>query len=63
MIVTKAWNILTLWIEERASTYGRQLQIYRISNSRQPIRGGPPTWDLNRKLTASHHKKKQHVTK
>jgi hypothetical protein len=29
----------------------------RINSQRQPIRGGPPAWELGKGLTTSHRKK------
>jgi hypothetical protein len=43
-IVTKAWRVLWLRMEENSSIYGGQLQIYLISNYGHLIRGCPPTF-------------------
>jgi hypothetical protein len=40
-LVTTAWRILRLWMEETPSSFGGQLRIYWISSHGQPTRGGP----------------------
>jgi hypothetical protein len=56
-LVTTAWHVLRLRMEETPSRYGGWLQIYWISSCRQPTRGGPPAWGLGVMLTTPHYKK------
>jgi hypothetical protein len=55
-LVTTAWRVLRLRMEETPSSYGGKLQIYGISSCGQPTRGGPPPWGLGVGL-ATHRKK------
>jgi hypothetical protein len=41
-LVTTAWHILRLWMEDMPSSFGGQLRIYWTSSRGQPTRGGPP---------------------
>jgi hypothetical protein len=52
-LVTTAWRVLRLRMEETPSSFGGKLQ---ISSRGQPTRGGPPAWGLGVGLT-THHKK------
>jgi hypothetical protein len=56
-LVTMAWRVLRLRMEETPSSFGGKLQIYLLSSRGQPTRGGPPAWGLGVELTAPHHKK------
>jgi len=54
--VTAAWCILSLQIvEERASRYWGELQIYWIHSQWQSTMGGPPGFVLGEELK-THHK-------
>jgi hypothetical protein len=45
-LVTTAWLILRLQMEQTPSSYGGQLRIYWISSRGQPTGGGPPDWGV-----------------
>jgi hypothetical protein len=55
-LVTTAWWVLRLWMEETPSSFEGKLWIYWISSRREPTRGGPPAWGLGVGLT-THCKK------
>jgi hypothetical protein len=50
-LVTTAWHVLRLRMEEMPSSFGGQLWIYWISSRGQTTRGGPPAWGLGVGLT------------
>jgi hypothetical protein len=56
-LVTTAWCVLRLRMEETPSSYGGQLRIYLISSRGHPTRGGPPAWGLGVGLITPHRKK------
>jgi hypothetical protein len=56
-LVTTAWRVLRLRMEEKASRYGGQVRINLISRSGQPTTDGPPAWGLDVGLTIPHRKK------
>jgi hypothetical protein len=50
-LVTMAWHVLRLRMEETTSRYEGQLRIYWIRSRGQPTRDGPPAWGLGVGLT------------
>jgi hypothetical protein len=56
-LVTMAWRVLRLRMEETPFSYGGQLRIYWISSRGQPTRGDPTAWGLGVRLTTTHRKK------
>jgi hypothetical protein len=56
-LVTTAWRVFRLRMEETPSSYGGKLRMYWIYSRGQPSRGGPPAWGLSVGLTTPHRKK------
>jgi len=50
-----AWYVLILWMEEGPPIWRVAANIL-ISSHRQPKRGGPPAWGLDKVLTTPHRK-------
>jgi hypothetical protein len=44
-ILTMAWHVLGMLMEETASRCGEYLLIYWISSYGQQTKGGPPSWE------------------
>jgi hypothetical protein len=55
-LITTAWRVLRLRMEETASRYGGCLRIYRTSSREQPTRGDPPALQRrkNKLVTKCH---------
>jgi hypothetical protein len=51
LLVTTAWRVLRLRMEEKASRYGGYLRIDRTSSRGQPTRCGTPAWGLGVRVT------------
>jgi hypothetical protein len=56
-LVTTAWRVLRLRMEETASRYGRYLRTHLLNSRGQPTRGGPTAWGLGVGLKSPYRKK------
>jgi hypothetical protein len=56
-LVTTAWRVLRLRMEETPYSFGVQLRIYSINSCGQPTSGGPPALGLGVGLTTPRLKK------
>jgi hypothetical protein len=57
-LITTAWRVLRLRMEETPSRYGGKLRIYWLRSRGQPTRGGSPARGLGVRLTNPRCKNK-----